>query len=201
MGHRQDTPKKKNRFLQERKSGIRPHGVYAHRKNRDGLPETYSLDRHNLFHNLYSLHLLKFTGRLGHWQVLIIPDIVPPVQSLLAGTGLELSGIRKHTFHPLRPDSGKQTELRLDIRRELNFQSPGNDLYIVCLANRFFRIVIFGISSRTDEQEYAADAQSIITNASTAALSVIFIFYNFFRAQIYVNDKNATSPFIGILTY
>ena len=40
--------------------------------------------------------------------------------------------------------------------------------------------ISFGISSKTDEQEYAADAQSIIINASTAALSVIFILSFFF---------------------
>ena len=124
-------------------SGIRPHGVYAHRKNRDGLSETDSLDRHNLFHDLYSLHLLQFAGSLGYRNSLVIPYIIPPVQTFLMSTGLEFSGIRKYAFHSLRPDSGKQPELRLDIRRELHFQSTGNDFHIVHLTHRFFCINIF----------------------------------------------------------
>ena len=135
--------RRRTAFCRNGKSGIRPHGVYAHRKNRDGLSETYSLDRHNLFHDLYSLHLLQFAGSLGYRNSLVIPYIIPPVQTFLMSTCLEFSGIRKYAFHSLRPDSGKQPELRLDIRRELHFQSSGNDFHIVHLTHRFFCINIF----------------------------------------------------------
>ena len=192
--------RRRTAFCRNGKSGIRPHGVYAHRKNRDGLSETDSLDRHNLFHDLYSLHLLQFSGSLGHGQVLIIPDVIPPVQSLLAGTGLEFSGIRKYTFHSLRPDSGKQTELRLDILRELYFQSSGNDFHIVHLTHMFFCINIFrdfiqngraGICGRCANHHQCQHSR-IVSHLHT------FILFSGHKFTSMAN--NATSPYIGILT-
>ena len=59
------------------------------------------------------------------------------------GTCLIFSGIREHALHTLRPDSGKQTQLRLHILRELYFQSPRNDFHIVHLTCRFFYINVF----------------------------------------------------------